>query len=387
MNVLKFIIAEIFYYFGLIQAYVLNLLMIRTKVYYEDGAKQNRKIRGKAIIISNHQSPFDGLVIIQKYFFRKVHFILADFFKVGAMRIFAFFIRLAGGVLVDRETHSFDFFEQSLKLLRQNKLVLIFPEGKFSREYEPIRFIYSYLVLSIQSGAKIIPIVSDCNYGLHGRVHIIIGNSIDPSNYAQPGSLSKDALKEINEEIYLKFLQLYFRMKKLKYAKLSNRYIARQPEPGDMIRVDRGGCCHYGVYVGDDEVVLLGASGASGVPRPTMGDDTDGGAGGGASGVPRPTAGGDTDGGAGGASGVPRPTTGGDVRGGVVDDGAVVCLKSLDDFCGGNAPEVRVFKKREQRDRRDTADIIEYAKSCVGQQGSYEHDYDSGDFSTRVVMK
>ena len=353
---------ELFYYFGLIQAYVLNLLMIRTKVYYEDDSKQNKKIKGKAIIISNHQSPFDGLVIIQKYFFRKIHFVLADFFQVGAKRIFAWFIRLAGGLLVDRESYNFDFFEKSKKLLSKGKIVLIFPEGRFSREYEPIRFIYSYLALSVQSGARIIPIVSDCNYGLRGRVHIIIGNSIEPYLNVRPADLTKDKLKEINEEIYSEFIRLYYLLKKKAYEKISSRFMSIPPGPGDMIRIPCGSGYHYGVYLSSDEVVQLG--------RADTGDCANG--------------------------------------GGCADGGdASVNAVPLDVFCCGMIPEVRVLSKRESRYRRDTGDIIKYARFCLGlkEHGQQDHDLqglgqkshrqqgynaannDCYDFANRIVLR
>ena len=113
-------------YLGLVPSLIVNLLRIRTKVYYEDETRQNKKLKGKAIIISNHQHPLDGLVILHKYFFRRIYYIIGDFFKQGFSRLLRIFIRLSGGVIVDRETFSFDFFEQSKRLLNKGKLLLIF---------------------------------------------------------------------------------------------------------------------------------------------------------------------------------------------------------------------------------------------------------------------
>ncbi|MDR0491183.1 MAG: 1-acyl-sn-glycerol-3-phosphate acyltransferase, partial [Oscillospiraceae bacterium] len=242
------------YYFGLTTSYLFNLCFLRTKVFYEDENRRNRRIRGKAIIISNHQNPLDGLVIAHKFFSRRINYIAADFFK-GAKRALVPFIRVSGAVIVDRESYDFSFFEESKRLLNRNKLVLVFPEGRMTFDYEPTRFIYSYVALSIQSGAKIVPVVSDCNYRSFGRVHIIVGNSIEPSQYIQSGNLTKEKLKEANESIYQQFIRLYYQLKKKKYDRFKSKYIAISPKPGDIIRIFVGTHYHYGVYLSGGEVV------------------------------------------------------------------------------------------------------------------------------------
>ena len=319
------------YYFGLITSYLFNLLLFKTKVFYEDEQKQNKRIKGKAIVIANHQNPLDALVIANQYFFRRLNYIAAKF--KGTKRALIPLVLISGGVLVDREAYSFDFLEACKRLLHKNKLVLVFPEGRFSFEYEPRRFIYSYVVLAIQSGAPIVPIASDCGYGFFKRVHILIGNRIDLSPYGAFEHLTKEKLKEINESVYQKYLRLYYLLKKKKYEKFRGVYSFQPPNQGDMIRISLKTHYHYGVYVSGDEVIQFGAA---------INDQS---------------------------------------------EKIVVNAVSMGGFCGDKIPEVRVLSAREKRHRRETGDIVQYARLCLGQEGYHVLTNNCFDFATRVIFK
>ena len=60
--------STIIYYLHLILALFLQIFVFRTKIYYEDSSRQNKRIKGSAIIISNHRSFLDGLVIALRFF-------------------------------------------------------------------------------------------------------------------------------------------------------------------------------------------------------------------------------------------------------------------------------------------------------------------------------
>ncbi|MCL2675425.1 MAG: 1-acyl-sn-glycerol-3-phosphate acyltransferase [Firmicutes bacterium] len=324
----------ILYYFGLITAYIFlfKVLFLRTKIYYEDEKKENKRIKGKAILICNHQSPVpvETLALAYKYFFRRIYFIIADFFK-ERKRFFKTVIRAVGGVFVDREAYSFDFFEKSKRLLNKNKLVLIFPEGRVGQGYEPINFVYSYVMLAVQSGAKIVPVASDCRYGLFKKNRVMIGKSIDLSHIPQE-ELTKEKLKEINEDIYQRFLRLYYLLKKRTYQNFSNRYEFIAPKAGDMIRINAGTHHHYGVYLSAEEVVQFGRA--------------------------------------------VNP----------LSEKVIVNSVSLKEFCGGSIPEVRVLKSGEARRKKAVGDSIAYARQCLGRGGYNIVENNCFDFANRIVF-
>jgi|GEM_PF-618490 len=323
----------ILYYYAMLTSLPMKLLFTRTKVFYEDEkTKENKKLKGKAIIISNHISPLDALVVAHKYFSRRVFIVVANFFK-AKMKFMLPFVKMVGGVLIDRETFSFDFFEKSKELLAKDHAVLIFPEGHFFYEYEPVKFKYGYLMLSLQSKAPIVPIVSDLNYGFSGRTHILVGKSIKPYENASSEYLSKEELVRVNDEIYEEYIRLHYLLKKKKCAKFKAEYKFIDHKPGDIIRIPTSTHHHVGVYISDNEVIQFGYA----VNR--------------------------------------------------ANETVVVNSVSMDDFCGGKIPDVRVLSKRDRKCRRKTEDIIKYARLCLGQENYDFVNNNCFDFADRVVFK
>jgi len=322
--------SKIIYYFALIQLLLLQVFFFKTKRYYEDENRQNGRIKGSAIIISNHRSFLDGIVVALAFFFKRLHFLATDFYG-DRRRLLKLVVRIAGGIFVDKHGRSFDFIEKSKRVAAKGRPILMYPEGGFKFEYEPSRFSPGYILLAIKTGLKIVPVVNDFNYGLFKRVHLLIGNSIDLSHYCG-AELSRDELNKLNDEISEKFLMLFYKLKRKKAERFSSKYDFISPQKGDVVRVFVGPHHHYGVYLNADEVIQFGYS------VNTMGEDV------------------------------------------------LINSTSLKEFCGDKIPEVRVLKKNEKRFVRNIDDIEKYAKSCIGRGGYSIENNNCLDFANRVTL-
>ena len=322
---------DVIYYFGLIQLLLLQVFVFKPKTYYEDDDKQNRRLRGSAIIISNHRSFMDGIVLALRLFFNRPHFLATDFYK-NKRRFLKLVVNIAGGIFVDEETVRFGFIEECKRVAAKGRPILIFPEGGFSQSYEPSAFSAGYIMLAVKTGARIVPIVNDFNYGLFKRVHLLIGNSIDLSCYSA-SELTQAKQKEINEKISEQYLMLYYKLKRKKAERFSEKFDFIPMKKGDVIRVSVGTHCHYGVYLNSSEVIQFGRA-------------------------------------------VNQP-----------GESIVVNSVSLNEFCGGKIPEVRTLKRRERKYIRDTDDIERYAKHCLGQGGYSIANNNCLDFANRVTLR
>jgi len=181
-------------------------------------------------------------------------------------------------------------------------------------------------MLAIKTGAKIVPIVNDFNYGFFKRVHLMIGNSIDLSGHSD---LSKAKLTEINDEIRQKYLMLFYKLKRKRVERLSFKYDFILPKKGNVIRIFVDSHYHYGIYLNSGEVIQFGhAVNASG-------------------------------------------------------ENVVVNSVSMKEFCGEKIPEVR----KRCRHARSPEDIAEYSKSCLGQGGYSLTHNNCLDFANRVTLK
>ena len=322
---------KIIYYFGLIQLLLFQVFLFKTKTYYEDETKQNKRIKGRVIIISNHRSFLDGIVVVLRFFFKRFHFLATDFYK-DKRKLLKLIVRIAGGIFVAENGQSFDFIEKSKRIIAKERPILIFPEGGFKFSIEPSSFSTGYIMLAIKTGATIVPVVNDFNYGLFKRVNIMIGNSIDLSNYSEE-KLTQAKVREINDEIRNKYLMLFNQLKRKKAEKLSNAYDFISPKKGDVIRISGRNYYHYGVYLNTNEVIQFGYL------VNQSGEDV------------------------------------------------LVNSVSMKEFCGTKIPEVRVLKKREKRLKRNTDDIEKYAKSCLGEGGYSLMTNNCLDFANRVILK
>ena len=321
----------ILYYSDLMLGLIVQLFVFKTKTYYEDGNRQNGRLKGGTIIISNHRSFMDAIVIALRFFFHKLHFIIADYYK-DKLKVVKFIMETIGGILVDIEGQNLDFIEKSKRITVKGGAILMFPEGDYKFTYEPQKFSPGYIMLAVRTEAKILPIVSDFNYGLFKRVHLMIGNGIDLSRY-KGEELTKAKLKEINDEISGKFLMLFYKLKRKKAQRFSNKYDFISLKKCDVIRISAGSHYHYGVYLNAGEVIQFGRA----------------------------------------------------VN--MAGEKVVVNSVSLNEFCGAKIPEVRALRRSEKRFIRNTDDIEKYAKSCLGQGGYSLMDNNCLDFVNRVTLK
>jgi 1-acyl-sn-glycerol-3-phosphate acyltransferase len=321
----------ILYYFDLLLGLIVQLFVFKTKTYYEDDNRQNGRLKGGTIIISNHRSFMDAGVIALRFFFHKLHFIIADYYK-NKRKTAKIIMETVGGILVDIEGQNLDFIEKSKRITAKGGAILMFPEGDYKFTYEPQKFSSGYIMLAIKTEAKILPIVNDFNYGLFKRVHLMIGNVIDLSRY-KGEDLTKAKLKEINDEISGKFMMLFYKLKRKKAQKFSNKYEFISPKKCDVIRFSAGSHYHYGVYLNAGEVIQFGRA----------------------------------------------------VN--MAGEKVVVNSVSLNEFCGAKIPEVRSLRRSEKRFIRNADDIERYAKSCLGQGGYSLMNNNCLDFVNRVTLK
>ena len=145
----------LFNWFVKITGWPAQLLCFRTKILYEDRRVQGRHIDGRAIIISNHTSVFDYAVYLFVFWTRTLRFQMAE--VLYEKPLLGWFLRLLGGIRVDRNAHDFGFLPKSLSILSRGGVVGIFPESRLPRpgEERPLPFKVSAALLALESGAKI----------------------------------------------------------------------------------------------------------------------------------------------------------------------------------------------------------------------------------------
>ena len=156
---------QLFNAFVKLTGWPIQWLCFRTKVYYEDKKVQSRRIKGAGIIVSNHTSVYDFAVFMFVFFGRMLRYQMAEcLFKKKFMR---WFLKMLGGIFVDRDSYDFAFVKESLSILNKKG------------ESHPLEFKTSATYIALESGAPIIPVYTNGSYFGKERARVIIGKPIN----------------------------------------------------------------------------------------------------------------------------------------------------------------------------------------------------------------
>lgn len=183
-------------------------IVFRTKLFYEDKGVMARKIKGPAILISNHTSVYDYAVFLFVFPWRTLRYQMAEilFRKKGL----GGFLKAMGGIKVERNSFDFGFLEESKAILGKGGVVGIFPESRLPREGEarPLPFKPSAAYLALISGVPVIPLYTNGAY-FHGKkAKVVIGKPMYAREMYDPQKDEKSNLVFISEQFRHKVMEL-----------------------------------------------------------------------------------------------------------------------------------------------------------------------------------
>ena len=194
--------------FTKITGFLPQFFCFRTKIYYEDKKAQGRRIKGPAIIISNHTSVYDYAVILFVFFWRTLRYQMAEL--LFRKRLLRRFLRSMGGIFVDRDAHNFSFIGKSEEILRRGGVVGVFPESRLPKEGEtrPLEFKPSAAFLALSSGVPVIPVYTNGSYFKRARARVIIGKPVYAADLASPDKTDKENVAEVTRALREKIIEL-----------------------------------------------------------------------------------------------------------------------------------------------------------------------------------
>ena len=202
-------------WFVKITGFPVQYFYFKKRVYYESNLSP-RKIKGAALIVSNHTSIFDYALIMYTFFTRSIRTLVAKeiFEKNWFMNIF---MKGLGAIKVERQSYDFSFMPKMIKCLNKKQVGLVFPEARLPRENEREDFLPfkpSYIYLALETGVPIIPVYTNGIYGKlkkkrNSHAKIIIGDPIYPRELISEEKTEKENLEWINNYVrdYIKRLK------------------------------------------------------------------------------------------------------------------------------------------------------------------------------------
>ncbi len=187
------------YDFVKVTAVPAGLLAFRSKILYEDEDAENR-IRGGALLISNHIGFFDPVVLMFSIWYRRHHFVcLKSFFE---RPVAGWFFRRFHCIPVDRDNFGMDTLRTVVELLKDGKLVSMFPEGHLVAGSDKVDPFKSGMVLMAAMSKKpIVPVYIVPRKSIWHRQVTVIGHPLDVA--AEYGSMpSLPDMEKIAQALY-----------------------------------------------------------------------------------------------------------------------------------------------------------------------------------------
>ena len=149
---------KLFNWFVKLTAWPVQRAILRLRIGEEDPARSGRRARGPVIIVSNHNSVYDFAALMFTFFRRTLRVQMAE--VLFEKRVLEPFLRMLGGIRVDREAHSLQSLRRAQALLEEGWAVGIFPEGRLALpgEEKPLPFRPGAALLALESGAPVVPV-------------------------------------------------------------------------------------------------------------------------------------------------------------------------------------------------------------------------------------
>lgn len=188
----------------------------KKKVYFEDKLDTSNKIKGAALIVSNHTSIYDFPLMMYTFFNRNLRTLIAEVMYQQNIFLTTLLTRL-GAIKVDRKSYDFTFMSEMIDVLKKNHVGLVFPESRLptkdDKEGELLEFKPSYIYLALQSGVPIIPVYTNGIYGKlkkkkKDRARLIIGKKIYVNDLYDENKSEKENISYINDYIKNKIYSL-----------------------------------------------------------------------------------------------------------------------------------------------------------------------------------
>lgn len=167
-------------------------LFFRWEVYGAERVPKNEPV----LYCSNHISNLDPITVGAASE-RKVHYMAKQ--ELFKNPILAYIITLYGAFPVKRGAASKEPLMKAVELLRDNKTVLIFPEGTRSKTGKLGKPYPGAVLVAKQSAAKVVPVAIIGQYRLFGKIKVIFGEPMEIAGW--DGEQRREAMQKAAENV------------------------------------------------------------------------------------------------------------------------------------------------------------------------------------------
>lgn len=180
--------------------WLMSVIVYRIKVK----GKENLPKVGAALICPNHVHALDTVLVVV-HNKRKINVLAKEeLFENGALRFLA---KVFGVYPVKQNSADLSAIKTSLKLLKNNELLLIYPEGtrKGMEKGKPVK--NGPMTIAIKAGVPIIPVGIKGNFKVFSKITINIGKPMYFNEYKAQIN-DKDVVSKLTQNLMQEIVRL-----------------------------------------------------------------------------------------------------------------------------------------------------------------------------------
>ena len=171
--------------------------ILRIKRITPEGEKYRSRIKGGAIIAANHTSFLDPFIVGVTFWYRRLHFLVAEVVMGGKMR--SFLLRGVGAIKIDRNSADIEAITKSVNKLKQGYLLSVFPQGGINRQGEIDSVKSGAVLMAIRSNTPIIPMYIAPRKHWYNPRTVVIGNTVYPKQICNKAFPNASDIKNITD--------------------------------------------------------------------------------------------------------------------------------------------------------------------------------------------
>ena len=187
--------------------------LYRVKVF----GKENVIKKGRNIVVCNHLGKADVLAVGALYPDKTTFLAKVEWFESKA---FGWILRKLGAIPLDRDKPSLSSIKEGLQVLKDNKRLGIFPEGRRNFETNDLQEIKQGTALfAVKGKSMITPVIIYDRLKMFKKGYVIVGKPLDFSKYYDVkfnDEVSAECTKIINDAMHKLQAELFELVKKEK---------------------------------------------------------------------------------------------------------------------------------------------------------------------------
>lgn len=173
---------------------------IHNIVYYpEIIGIENIPDQGPLIIVGNHKSLWDPIFLTSYVKNRKIHWMGKE--ELWKNKFLAFFLDSLGAFPVNRKSADIDAVKKSLRILKNNEVLGIFPEGTRVKKFDESMIKSGTGMIAQKTGSIVVPIYIEGDYKLFKQMKIKVRK---PISFKEMPKLSNEGYRELSVDLMKK---------------------------------------------------------------------------------------------------------------------------------------------------------------------------------------